>query len=89
MTKNRHKKFISHLPPKSTYRIDEIAAWARVHYKTILAEIETGELFAVRVGQQFRIPADAFHDWQKRRSNNPQYDLPFPSCRNCKNYCPN
>lgn len=45
------------------YTVKELAEKIKVHPKTVLAYIRSGEMKAFKVGKDWRIPKDIFQKW--------------------------
>ena len=54
---------------KTYYTCGEVANLYRVKIATVWSWIRTGKLKAIRAGKQYRIPKDAFAEFEKQMHN--------------------
>jgi len=55
---------------------EEVADWLKVSYATALRLIKSGDLPAIRVGRQYRVPQGALLDMVKRQGEGSGDDTP-------------
>jgi excisionase family DNA binding protein len=57
------KVFPSVTIPLDMFTIDELATKLKVHRNTVKSLIESGDLVAIRVGNQYRIPEESYNEF--------------------------